>query len=167
MIEAMPTVLFLTGTCGVGKSTTARAWATPRKGAHVSGDEIRLWIRDKATRHAHNYQQRAVATIAVTAAEAFVKIGLDVALDFVWTPSSLRHMAERLRPVADVRMVWLQCEPAENRRRDAGRLANVVMGDRVDSLRDELMALTDWPAELRRIDSSGRSVDEVLAMLND
>lgn len=163
----MPTILLLTGTCGVGKSTTARAWATPRKGVHVSGDEIRLWMRDKHTRHQNYYQQAAISRIAGTAAEEFVKLGLDVALDFVWTPSTLRILAHRLSPIAKVQMAWLMCDPTENRRRDAGRLANVVMGDRVDSLRDELLAFHDWPAELKRIDSSGKSVDDVLAMLNE
>ena len=167
MITTRPTILLLTGTCGVGKSTTAHAWATARRGVHLKGDEIRNWMRDEATRRAKDYQRDVCTEIAVTAAEQFVKLGLDVAMDYVWMPTSLRMAAARLRPIAEVRMVCLQCEPGENRRRDAGREANVIMGDRVDELQNELLAFTDWPAELRRIDSSGRSVEDVLAMLND
>lgn len=166
MTERKPTVLLLTGTCGVGKTTTASAWATPRRGVHLKGDDIRNWMRDKATRRAKDYQRDVCTEIAVTAAEQFVKLGLDVAMDYVWVPTSLRQVAVRLKPIADVRMVWLQCEPAENRVRDAGRAANIIMGDRVDELRHELEAFDDWPPELRRIDNSGLSVDQVLAMLD-
>ena len=164
--HAKPTVLILTGTCGVGKTTIARAWAEARRGANVVGDDIRWWMREKTTRHANDYQWRACTEIAVTAAEQFVKLGLDVALDYVWTPPMLQIAVQRLAPISDVRMVWLQCERDENRRRDAGRAANVVMGDRVDGLRAELEAFEDWPEELRRIDNSGKSVADVLAMLN-
>lgn len=162
----MPTVLLLTGTCGVGKSTIAAAWANARGGAHISGDEIRNWIRDGKARRANDYQQEAVAQIVAIAAEAFLGLGLDVALDFVWTPPTLRYLTCRLKPIANVHMVWLRCDAKENRRRDAGRPASVVMGDRVDTLRKELLAFDDWPEELRRIDSSGLSVDDVLVQIN-
>ena len=161
----MPTLLLITGTCGVGKSTTAAAWAAARRGAAISGDEIRLWIRHKETRYANEYQQDAVARIAAAAAEAFIELGLDVAADFVWKPQTLRYLAERLRGKADVRMVWLRCERTENRRRDAERSADVVMGDRVDELLSELTAITDWPAELRRLDTTNLSLEEVLQAL--
>lgn len=166
MIARMRTVLLLTGTCGVGKTTTARAWATSRGGAHVNCDEIRNWIRSKPVRRDRGYQRDAVARIAATSAEEFLALGLDVALDFVWFPPTLRYLAERLSPVARVRMAWLRCEPAENRRRDAERPANVVMGARVDELLRELDEQTGWPEQLLRIDSTGRSVDQIVSAIS-
>lgn len=162
----MPTVLLLTGTCGVGKTTTARAWANARGGAHISGDEIRLWIRSKTVRHERDYQHEAVARIAGTAAEDFLALGLDVALDFVWKPLTLRYLSQRLSPLARVQMVWLRCDPAENQRRDSERPANVVMGPRVGELLRELDAITEWPTELQRIDSTHRSVADVISLID-
>jgi predicted kinase len=162
----MPTVLLLTGTCGVGKTTTARAWAARRGGASVGGDEVRGWMRDLPVRRANDYQQALVARVCATAAEEFLTLGLDVALDFVWKPPTLRYLRDRLAPRADVRMVYLDCARAENRRRDAERPANVVMGPRCDELRAELDALADWPAEMRRIDTTAMPLDAVLAELD-
>ena len=162
----MPTVLLLTGTCGVGKSTTARAWATARAGAHINCDEIRNWIRSKPIRHENDYQHHAVARIAAAATQEFLALGIDVAIDFVWKPPMLRYLSERFSPVARIQMAWLRCDPEENRRRDAERPANVVMGDRVDELLRELEAISDWPDELLNIDSTRMSVDDVLARLD-
>lgn len=161
-----PTVLLVTGTAGVGKTTTSRAWAAQRGGAHVVGDQIRLWIRSKTVRHERNYQHEAVARIAATGAEEFLALGLDVAIDFVWFPSMLRYLSKRLSPLADVRMAWLRCETAENRRRDAERQLTDVMGPRVNELQDELDAATDWPAELIRIDSTRLSVEDVIRRID-
>lgn len=162
----MPTVLLVTGTCGVGKTTTSREWSTRRGGAHVRGDDIRVWIRSKELRRARDYQHEAVARIAATAAEEFIAQGMDVALDFVWLPSTLRYLSNRLSKVAKVRMVWLRCERAENRVRDAQRPPGDVMGERVHELQAELDAISDWPGELLRIDSSGKSVHHVVDVLN-
>lgn len=162
----MPKVLLITGTCGVGKTTTAKAWATAHRGAAISGDEIRHWIKHKPTRRANSYKDATVARIAATAAEEFLQLGLDVALDFVWKPTTLRYLAGRLSQRADVQMTWLRCERSENRRRDLERPANVVMGDRVDELLAELDAINDWPVELRRIDTTSLSVEEVLKLLD-
>jgi predicted kinase len=162
----MRTVLLITGTCGVGKTTTSRAWAAARTGAHINCDEIRNWIRSKRIRHENDYQHQAVARIAATAAEEYLALGIDVVLDFVWKPPMLRYLSQRLSPLAAVKMVWLRCDPSENRRRDGERPANVVMGDRVAELLCELDAIDDWPAELLRIDSTDRTVNDVLAVID-
>ncbi len=162
----MATVLLFTGTCGVGKTTTSREWSTRRDGAHVRGDDIRIWIRSKPLRRAREYQQEAVARIAGAAAEEFIGQGMDVALDFVWLPSTLRYLSKRLSPMATVKMAWLRCESAENRRRDAQRGPGDVMGERVDELQAQLDAITDWPVELMRIDSTGLGVDDVIARID-
>lgn len=163
--ERRPTALIVTGTCGVGKTTTARAWAEARRGAHIAGDDIRWWIRDKAMRHAKEHQQDAIARIACTAAGEFLKLGLDVALDSVWTPGTLRLFQEQLSLLGEVKMVWLMCGADENRERDDGRDPRIRMGDRVDSLLRELLTHRDWPSELRRIDTSDLSVEESLALI--
>ncbi len=162
----MPTVLLVTGTCGVGKTTTSRAWAEARGGAHIRGDDIYLWIRSKSVRRANDHQNEAVAQIAAAGAETFLAHGLDVAIDFVWKPPILRFFSDRLSGRASVRMVWLCCEPDENRRRDAQREPGSVMGERVHQLQAELDAITDWPAELLVIESTGRSVEDVLSEID-
>ena len=165
MSEQRPIVLVITGTCGVGKTTTARAWAEARRGAHITGDDIRWWIRDKATRRENAHQQEAIARIACAGAIEFLKLGLDVVLDSVWTPTALRQFREALSAVGEVRMIWLMCDPSENHLRDDGRNPSIRMGDRVDTLLEELLAQAGWPAELRRIDTTGLSLEASLAKI--
>jgi predicted kinase len=157
-------ILVLTGTCGVGKTTIARAWADKRAGAVVHADRIREWIRNAELRKASGYQEEVLARVSVTAAREFLALGLDVALDNVWTPSGIRILREEFREAGNLRFVRIRCEPSENHRRDQGRSRSDIMGQRVDELERELAAM-NWPTYVTRIDTTGKSVAETVQMI--
>ena len=158
----MNDLLMLTGTCGVGKSTIAKAWALSRRGVAISGDQIRLWMRVREIRRAEDYQHDLVTNIAIDAASRFIAKQMDVALDFVWRPNGIAMVRSAMQDMARVQAVQLVCEPAENSRRDQLRSGNDVMGPRVAELEQELAQL-DWPADVHRIDSTNLTVEQTLA----
>jgi predicted kinase len=155
-------ILILTGSCGVGKSTLARRWAARRLGAAIDCDTLRNWIMDPALHTADGYQESLLARQSVCLAQAYMALGLDVAIDNVWTPAGLAYLRDQLGAQARLRMVWLTCASAENHERDLQRPPSDVMGDRVDELQAELDAL-EWPAGLIRLDTTGQTADETLA----
>jgi predicted kinase len=161
----MPTALVLTGNCGVGKTTVARAWADARGGAAVHADDMHLWIRVRDRRRLHNYQERWKAAVAIAAAQGLLEQGLDVAVENVWFPASCALLRDALTAHAAVHVVRLVCERAENRDRDARRPANARMGPRVDVLGDEVDAQA-WPEFLRVVDTSGQSVAATMAAID-
>ena len=159
----MPEVLVLTGNCGVGKSTIARAWADTRGGAAIHADDMHLWIRRREVRRACNYQEVLKADTALTATLNLLDQKLDVALDNVWFPATLERFATVLGNRTEVRMVRLHCHREVNRARDAARPIG-RMGDRVDTLADELEQ-QNWPSFVAFLDSTGLTVDQTLARI--
>jgi len=157
----MPNLLVITGTCGVGKSSVSRLWATRRCGAAISGDAIRYWIRDQNLRAARNFQDQLVVRTAVTAAQELLAQNLDVALDNVWFPPAMQLLKQALSPAAVMRFVWLQCGETENHRRDQLRSTGDVMGQRVDELRRELESQI-WPDYVHMLDTSSFSCEETV-----
>jgi len=157
----MRDILIVTGTCGVGKSTISRRWAGRRLGAIVDCDVFRSWIRNPALIRAEGFQEMLLARHAALLAESYMAMGLDVAIDNVWTPAGLAYLREQLQDKARIRVVWLRAASAENHRRDEERPPSDVQGARVDELQGELDAL-DWPDSVIRLDTTGQSVEETL-----
>jgi predicted kinase len=160
----MPEILVVTGTCGVGKTTVSRAWATARGGAAIHGDQIRNWIRPHALRIRHGFQAQLVADTSIAAAHGLLSQGLDVALDNVWFPESMELLRKALMTTGSMRFIWLKCCSQENHRRDQLRGADGAMGDRVDELQCELQAVT-WPDYVHVLDTSVLSVSDTVAAI--
>lgn len=158
----MRQLLILTGTCGVGKSTVARAWAAKRGGAAISGDEVREWIARHELEIADNFQEELVARVCASAARVYMAAGMDIAIENVWGPQSFAYFHRELGADARILAVWLRCHREENRCRDRGRLRALRMGKRVDELMDELESLP-WPEWLHALDTTGQSVHETVA----
>ncbi len=157
----MNDILIVTGTCGVGKSTICWHWAEQRLGATIDCDYFRTWIRNPALHAANAYQEPLLARHAILLAEDYLAMGLDVAIDNVWTPDGLEVLRRRLAEKARLRIVRLTCTAAENHARDERRSPSDVMGGRVDELRAELDALP-WPEYVIELDTTGQTVVQTL-----
>ena len=157
----MKDILVVTGTCGVGKSSVCWAWANRRRGAVIECDVMRTWIRDEVVLRAEGFQEMFLARHACALAEDYLAMGLDVAIDNVWFPRGLDVLRERLSGRGRLVVFRLCCGSEENHRRDGRRSPSDVMGDRVDSLRDELEAV-DWPDYVVDLDTSGQTLPETI-----
>ncbi len=157
----MNDILIVTGTCGVGKSTTCWRWADQRLGATIDCDYFRTWIRNPALQVADGFQEPLLARHAILLAEDYLAMGLDVAIDNVWTPDGLEVLRRQLGDKARLRFFWLTCAPAENHQRDDQRSPGDVMGRRVDELQAELEAIA-WPDYVIKLDTTGQTVTQTL-----
>ncbi len=161
----MSDILIVTGTCGVGKSTTCRRWAERRQGAAIDCDTFRTWIRNPALRTADGFQEPLLARHAALLAADYLAMGLDVAIDNVWTPAGLDFLRDQLSDRGRLRVFWLTCAADENHARDSRRSPSNVMGGRVDELQAELEGL-DWPDYVVRLDTTGQTIDQTLNIID-
>ena len=157
----MNDILIVTGTCGVGKSSVCCGWAERRQGASIECDTFRTWIRNHELRQAEGYQEQLLVKHATALAEDYLNMGLDVAIDNVWTPKGLALLHDQLHTKGTIRIFWLNCSSDENHRRDEQRSAPGVMGGRVDELQQELERM-NWSEVVVKLDTSGQSLDETL-----
>ena len=161
-------VLVLTGACGVGKTTVARAWARQKQGAMVDCDYFTEWILKEDFPHWTREEEVFTAHLAAEVALAYLRFPMPVAIENVWSPVGLELLREKLAGdplVQSLKFVWLECALPENQARDALRPESDRMGRRVGVVRQELRA-HDWPDYVARIDSSGLSVAETLRKIN-
>lgn len=164
--QEMKDILIITGTCGVGKSAVCWGWAGRRHGATIDCDAFRTWIRNSQLRTADGYQEALLAKHASALSEDYLKMGLDVAIDNVWTPKGLALLKQRLCGKARIKIVWLNCSSSENHRRDKSRSPSDVMGGRLDELQQELERM-DWPCDVQRIDTSEQSLEQTLDSIEE
>jgi hypothetical protein len=162
----MNDILIVTGTCGVGKSAVCCGWANRRQGASIECDMFRTWIRNRELRQAEGYQEQLLAKHASALAEDYLKMGLGVAIDNVWTPKGLALLHDRLHAKGTVRTFWLNCTSNENHQRDEQRSGTGVMGVRVDELQRELEGM-NWCEYVVKLDTSGQSLDETLDQIDE
>jgi hypothetical protein len=160
----MKDILIVTGTGGVGKSTICWAWAGRRGGAAINCDFFRTWIRDRSLRMANGYQEELIAKHACALTEDYMELGLDVAIDNVWTPRGVALLTSRLRDKGRINVFWLNCSREENHQRDQHRSPSDVMNGRLDELQQQLEGM-EWPDYVQRIDTSGLSLDETLDLI--
>lgn len=160
----MKDILIVTGTCGVGKSAVCWGWAERRRGAAIECDRLRTWIRNPSLRIANGYQESLLARHAASLAEDYLDMGLDVAIDNVWTPDGINYLLDRLGSLGRIRVFWLNCSSEENHRRDEQRSPSDVMAGRVDELQAELERMV-WPERVERIDTTGHSREETIDVL--
>jgi hypothetical protein len=162
----MNDILIVTGTCGVGKSSICWRWANLRQGAAINCDMFRIWIRNTSLQRADNFQEHLLAKHACALAKDYLAMGLDVAIDNVWTPKGLQFLQSQLSDRARINVFWLNCSPEENHRRDQLRSSPAVMGERVSELQKELEGM-NWPDYVRRLDTTGLSVDQTIARIEN
>jgi hypothetical protein len=156
-----PSVLIVTGTCGVGKSSVSRLWAGRRKGAVIHCDQMREWLPCDL-RRADRYQEALLVRLALKTAGEFMGMGLDVAIDNVWTPVGMALIHETLAPTTNLRAVYLRCDLTENARRDKLRSSSDVMGGRVAELDAELQTMA-WPSCVVKLNSTSQTAEETAA----
>lgn len=160
-------LLILTGTCGVGKSTLARAWAKSNQGAAVDCDLFTSWIFKDDFPRLEKKGAQLVGRLAYATALAYVKEQMPVAIEYVWYPWMLNTLMDDFRnegTVKEVKVVWLYCDLKENRKRDLERIPENQMKDRVDELQKDLENQI-WPDYVHHLDTTGLSILETLSQL--
>jgi hypothetical protein len=162
----MNDILIVTGTCGVGKSSVCWEWSGRRQGAVIHCDAFRTWIRKPGMGAADSYQEPLLARHAVSLACDYLDMGLDVAIDNVWTPDGLGFLQAELNDKGRIKVFWLTCGSEENHRRDDTRSPSDVMGGRVDELQGELDAMV-WPGYVTRLDTTGLSLGQTVDIIGE
>jgi len=162
-------VLICTGACGVGKSTTTRAWAKKHHGAIIDCDFFTEWIYDPEFPHWQPEEETFVASLTAKVARHYLDAGMPVAIDNVWHAAGLEKLETLLRkqrPNLRVTMIHLQCTLPENQRRDHERVPGDRMNERVAIVRKELDEEA-WPPQVRTIDTTHLSVSELIAVIDE
>ncbi len=162
-------VLILTGACGVGKTTIARAWAENKQGAVVECDYLTEWIYRADFPHWTAEEEKFVVSATLALAGTYLRYPMPVAIENVWTPegiSLLKTGLEKLPEVTSLSFAWLHCDLPENRRRDRLRVPENQMKERVDIVNRE-QAAHAWPDYVYSLDTTNLSVEETLAMLQE
>ncbi len=157
-------VLILTGACGVGKTSTAKAWAKRHNGAIIECDFFTEWIFQDSFPHWTQTETDFTAKATAALAVEYLKFGLPLAIENVWSPDGIQQVADGIwaaLPEASIRAVWLHCELSENERRDGERIPENQMRERVAIVGAELAAY-NWPKGMHPMDTTRLTVEEVL-----
>lgn len=159
----MHEILILTGACGVGKTSTARAWAKAKQGVAIEADYFTEWIHDDDFERFTREEETLVANLTFVTAQEYLKQNMPVAIDGVWSPYGLKILKNRFEGEANIRLkfVWLRCEINENHRRDELRMPENQMKDRVDIVNQELRSY-QWEDYVHKIDTTNMALQETL-----
>ncbi|MEM9675520.1 MAG: hypothetical protein ACFB15_05190 [Cyclobacteriaceae bacterium] len=162
----MPEILILTGACGVGKTTTARAWAKARQGVAIETDYFTEWIHDDSFERFTAEEETLVANLTVVTTQEYLKLEMPVAIDGVWSPAGLEILKNRLEEETNIRLkfVWLYCDISENHRRDELRVLEDQMKQRVDIVNQEQRS-HKWQEWVYPIDTTHLTLQETLAAI--
>lgn len=162
----MKAVLILTGACGVGKSTIAKAWGTLNQGAYINCDYLTEWILKDDFPHWSDDSEIFTAQLASTMAKEYLDADMSVAIENVWTPLGLDIIKTKLKgSQINFKAVWLYCERAINHQRDQSRIPENQMKERVDIVNEEL-ASYQWPEWLTKIDTTQLTVEQTVNNIN-
>jgi len=160
-------ILILTGACGVGKTTTARAWAKARQGVAIETDYFTEWIHDDSFERFTQREEMLVANVTFVTAQEYLKLKMPVAIDGVWSPHGLEVMKKGFEQEPEpiqLKFVWMHCEIDENHRRDELRVPEDQMKQRVDIVNKELQNY-QWESYVHRIDTTQLNLSETLAII--
>ncbi|MTB53330.1 AAA family ATPase [Lewinella sp. W8] len=163
----MQKVLLITGACGVGKTTLARAWARRHQGAIIETDYLTEWVFKEDFPQWTPAEERFTARASALLAVEYLREGMPVAIENVWSPEGMNLIRAHLRAADEqiaVQAVWLFCDLPENQRRDQERIPENQMLARVAVVKRELEGY-DWPAEVHRMDTMRISVEETLDII--
>lgn len=156
--------IIITGPCGIGKTTLAKAWAKRKNGAIIECDYFTEWIFDSSFPRWNEEEERFVANLTVKVAHEYLLHPMPVAMENVWSPlgiTILVNQLSKLKPISSIKVIRLDCEPVENHRRDRLRPPEDQMRDRVDVVRKELDEYF-WPEYLHRLETTHLSVEETI-----
>lgn len=156
-------VLILTGTCAVGKTTVAKAWAKAKQGARIECDYFTEWIYREDFPHWTEKEEKFTSNLSVIVAFEYLRENMSVAIDNVWTPLAIDAMrVEFFRMInVVVKEVRLTCDPDENLKRDQQRSPENQMKERIKIVNDELDSHV-WPSYIQIIDTTNLSIEEIL-----
>jgi predicted kinase len=161
----VPHLTLIGGPAGAGKSTLAEAWCAARlRAAHIELDAMRnLIVSGLADPQVSGDLQGEQYKLSVNACCALVRVfldgGYDVAVDDVLEPEAFeRHWQPALGEM-DVSLVIILPNLEETLRRAAARDKRV----RPQIIEQQYAACSRWP-EVRRVDTTGLSVEESLAL---
>ena len=156
-------VLIITGPCGIGKTTTAIEWAKTKDGARIDCDYLTEWIHQKNFPKWGPIEEKFVSDLSVVMAFEYLKNGMSVAIENVWSPKAIEELRGELFRMRglNVKAVRLKCELEENQKRDAERIPENQMKERVGIVAKELDEYK-WPSYIHEIDTTNMSVDEVI-----
>jgi shikimate kinase len=160
-------VIIITGACGVGKSTIARAWAKAKQGAIIECDYFTEWIFKSNFPHWTVEEEQFVAALTGTVAHEYLRHQMPVAIENVWSPSGIQILLDRLKEqalVSSIKVIWLVCDRNENHRRDQLRKPEDQMQERVDIVNKELSNYR-WPEYVQKVDSTRLSIEETVAVI--
>lgn len=160
-------VLIITGACGVGKSTIARAWAKRKNGAIIDCDYLTEWIYKVDFPRWTAEEEKFVAEIALLLGQQYLKYDMPLAIENVWSPGGIQILEEGFQKLAQVRtikVVWLRCALEENQQRDQLRKVENRMNERVAIVNQELQAYV-WPDYVHCLNSDQLSVSQTLDVI--
>lgn len=161
-------VLILTGPCGIGKTTTAKAWAKSKNGAIIECDYLTEWIyKDDWPRWTEEDEEFTVNLSTLIAFE-YLKKGMSVAIENVWSAKAIEAIRQELFRMLGLKIkcVRLICDLEENQRRDKERIPENQMKERVKIVSDELNS-QEWVSYMHTIDTTNLSIDEVLEAIEE
>ncbi|MEK6478438.1 hypothetical protein WJR50_12920 [Catalinimonas sp. 4WD22] len=162
-------VLIITGACGVGKSTLAQAWAKLKNGATIECDYLTEWIYKADFPHWTVEEEKFVAETTLVLAQQYLKYGMPVAIENVWSPLGIQMLVDglqKLTHVSSIKVVWLYCALEENQRRDQLRKPENRMNERVAIVMQE-QRNHPWPDYVHLIDTGTLSVAQTLGAIEE
>ncbi|MEM6843314.1 MAG: hypothetical protein AAF632_13890 [Bacteroidota bacterium] len=160
----MNEILIITGACGVGKSTVAKAWAKRKSGVAIETDYFTEWIYNDNFERFTQSEERLAANLAFVMAKEYLELKMPVAIEGVWSPygfNLLRTRFEKEVINSSLRFVWLHCEINENHRRDELRIPEDQMKDRVDIVHGE-QSSHRWDHWVYPLDTTHLSISETV-----
>ncbi len=163
----MKKILIITGACGVGKTTIARAWAKSKDGATINCDYLTEWIYKKDFPHWTVEEEKFTANIASKIAIEYLNYGMATSIENVWSPIGMDILRGEISTVHEdvvIQSIWLFCELSENHRRDRMRSEEDQMLERVDVVNQELHRY-DWPYYLHKIDTTNLTIQQILQLI--
>lgn len=164
----MEELLIITGACGVGKSTIAKAWAALKKGATVDCDYLTEWIYKENFPNWTLEEEKFIANLASKIAVEYLKCGMSTSIENVWSPVGVEILKKEIlaQIKVKVKVVWLFCEIKENHKRDQQRIPENQMKERVDAVNKEL-ELHTWPAYVHKFNTTNLTIDQTIEMIEN
>ena len=161
-------VLIITGTCGVGKTTLAKAWAKAKNGAIIECDYLTEWIYKEDFPHWTEEEEKFTTNLSVMMAFEYLNNGMSVAVDNVWSANAIDAMRNEFFRMSNlkVKSVRLVCDLEENQKRDQQRPPEDQMGERIEVVSKELDSYT-WNSYVKEIDTTNLDVDAILKLIEE
>ena len=151
----------------MGKSTISKAWARRKQGAVIEADYFTEWIYNTTFERFTREEEALVADLSFGVAKEYLKHGMPVAIEGVWSPHGLDILKghfEKERENTRLKFVWLYCDISENHRRDEHRVPEDQMKARVDIVNEELQGY-EWGSYIHPVDSTGLTITETIAKI--